>query len=212
MVAPLSVRLREGTKEAHRLAEQAPFIRIFFAGQLSEEVYREFLVQLLHIYAALEEHQERHRAHSVLGKIYFPALYRREALLQDLNFYYGGDQWKELPPHQATQTYVHRISALSNEWVEGLVAHHYTRYLGDLSGGQVLKRIVAKTFKLSSSEGLAFYEFSQISDYSRFKDEYRAQLDSMPVDGTASQKIVEEANHAFDLNRKVFDSMMKRIE
>jgi heme oxygenase len=194
------------------LAEHTPFIRIFFAGHLSAEVYREFLVQLLHIYTAMEEHQERHRGHSVLGKIYFPTLHRREALIQDLSFYYGGNHWEAVLPHEATQTYVQRLNALSDAWVEGLVAHHYTRYLGDLSGGQVLKRIVAKTFELSSSEGLAFYEFSQITDHSQFKDEYRALLDSMPVDDTTSQKIVDEANHAFELNRGVFDSMMKLIE
>ncbi|MDZ7289591.1 MAG: biliverdin-producing heme oxygenase [candidate division KSB1 bacterium] len=209
MVLPLSVRLREGTKEAHRLAEHTPFISNFFEGRLSKEVYREFLVQLFHIYTALEEHQERHHGHKVLGKIYFPALYRRQALLQDLNFYYGDNHWEEVPARKATQIYVQRLDALSDEWVEGLVAHHYTRYLGDLSGGQVLKRIVANTFNLSSRQGMAFYEFPQIPDYSQFKDEYRAQLDSMPVDETTCQKIVDEANHAFALNREVFETMME---
>jgi heme oxygenase len=209
MVSPLSVRLREGTKDSHRLAEGTPFIRDFFAGALSMETYREFLIQLLHIYSALEECQECHHEHVVLGKIYFPTLFRSEALRQDLNFYYGGTHWEKVLPKETTKTYVQRINDLSDEWVEGLVAHHYTRYLGDLSGGQALKRIVAKTFNLSSGNGLAFYEFLHISNHSQFKDEYRILLDSMQLDDDTSRKIVDEANHAFKLNCGVFDSMLK---
>jgi heme oxygenase len=212
MTFPLSVRLREGTKESHRLTESTMFIREFFAGRLSIEAYREFLVQFRYIYAEMENHQERHRTHCLYEKIYFPELYRTTALIQDLNFYYGNGSWREVLPHRATAIYIQRLTALSYEWVEGLVAHHYTRYLGDLSGGQALKQIVAKMFKLLSSEGLAFYEFSRIMDYRQFKDEYRARLDAMPVDDTTSHKIVEEANHAFKLNRQVFDSMMESIK
>ena len=63
----LSTSLREGTHDSHRLAEQTPFIRSFFQGQLSLEAYREFLLQLLHIYQALEDAHSQHRAHALLG-------------------------------------------------------------------------------------------------------------------------------------------------
>ena len=36
-----------------------------------------------------------------------------------------------------------------------LIAHHYTRYLGDLSGGQILKNIAQKALNLDQ-QGLAF--------------------------------------------------------
>lgn len=212
MELSLSVHLREGTKEAHHSAEHTPFIQEFFRGRLSLEIYREFLIQLFHIYMALEKHQERHCNHNLIKEIYFPALYRSKALVQDLNFYYGGDRWEEVPPHPATKTYVERINALSDEWVEGLVAHHYTRYIGDLSGGQILKRIVTKMFNLTSGEGVAFYEFPHIPDYSQFKDEYRAKLDSMALDAITTQKLVDEANYSFELNREVFNSMMMLME
>lgn len=212
MVSPLSVRLREGTKESHRLAEKSLFIRKFFAGDLSRDSYREFLVQLFHIYTAMEDNHEHHSEHVVLRKIHYPTLYRQEALIRDLDFYFENNDWRDLQPHEATQTYVQRIDALSSEWVEGLIAHHYTRYLGDLSGGQALKRIVAKTFQLSSSEGIAFYEFPGIEDYAQFKKKYRAQLDSMRIDEKTIQKIVNEANRAFDLNRGVFDSLAKMYQ
>jgi len=209
MELSLSVRLREGTKESHRLAEHSPFIRKFFEGSLSIEVYREFLLQMHYVYNALEDTQQLHSNHDVIGRIYFPSLFRSKALLHDLNYFYGNNSWEELQPHKATEIYVQRINTLSGEWIEGLIAHHYTRYLGDLSGGQVLKRTVAKAFKLPSNEGLVFYDFPQIDSHSQFKDKYRMLLDSMLVDETASQKIVDEANLAFTLNRDVFDSLIK---
>lgn len=212
MNIPLSMRLREGTKESHRLAEQSPFIRRLFEGRLAIEAYREFLVQLFYVYQTLEESQEKHHAHAVFGKIYFPVLFRREALLQDLDFYFGGHCWEESPPSPATLAYVQRIQSLSAEWIEGLVAHHYTRYLGDLSGGQALKRVVAKMYHLTSNEGLAFYNFPHIENISRFKDEYRLALDEMPVGDPGVQSIVAEANLAFHLNREVFDSMIELVK
>lgn len=209
MTSPLSVLLREGTRDSHRLAENTTFIRQFFAGQLTLEAYRVFLVQLRHIYSALEQAQERHLTHRVLAKIRFPSLYRLAALEEDLRHYFGEERWQEIPPHAATLAYADRVSTLSEDWADGLVAHHYTRYLGDLSGGQVLKRIVAKTFNLDSSAGLAFYDFPQIPDHKAFKEEYRSRLDSMELEEATSQAIVQEAIHAFALNRGVFDAMLE---
>lgn len=208
MNLPLSISLREGTKASHRMAEQSPFMRKLFEGHLTQEVYGEFLVQLFIIYHALEDSQYHHFNHSVLGKVHFPSLFRSEALKQDLDFYFGGSSWKEYHPTPATEAYVQRIRSLAMDWVDGLVAHHYTRYLGDLSGGQVLKRIIARTFNLPSDEGLAFYNFPEITNIPHFKDEYRMALDSLPVDEESVQKIVDEANLAFCLNRAVFDSMI----
>lgn len=104
-----------------------------------------------------------------------------------------------------------RIHRISKDWPIGLVAHHYTRYLGDLSGGQALKRVVAKMYRLTSEEGLAFYNFPQIPNYATFKNEYRARLDALPIDKVTTQKIVAEANDAFQLNQEVFKAMMEFV-
>ena len=204
---PLSVRLREGTKDAHRQAEHSPFIQDIFTGKVSADKYREFLVQLLYIYEALEEQQIRHRDHPVIRQIYFPELFRKDSLQRDLSFYFEDGQWKNLSPAPATMDYVQHIKHLSDQWIEGLVAHCYTRYLGDLSGGQVLKGILARTFKLVNGDGLAFYDFPEIEDHTAFKNQYRSRLDVLPLDEQMAEKLVAEANQAFTLNRAVFDAM-----
>ena len=208
---PLSARLREGTKTSHRLAETTPFIREFFAGRLTVEAYRTFLVQLRHVYAALEAHLAAHRAHPQLGQFYLPELHRVPALAQDLAHYFGAESWQALPPFPTTARYVQRLDDLAAERPVELIAHHYTRYLGDLSGGQALRRIVAKLFPTADGAGLAFYDFPAIPDHTAYKDAYRARLDALPLDEAAGQSLVDEANCAFELNRAVFAGMMDTI-
>jgi heme oxygenase len=63
---------------------------------------------------------------------------------------------------------------------ELLVGHHYTRYIGDLSGGQILKNIAQKAMNLGEHDGLRFYEFDAIPDEKGFKANYRSTLDNLP--------------------------------
>ena len=60
-----------------------------------------------------------------------------------------------------------------------LVAHNYARYLGDLSGGQAVGKILDRTFDLSGAR-LAFYEFPMRPK--PYKDSYRAKLDALSLD------------------------------
>lgn len=203
----LSVLLREGTKTSHRAAENTPFVRAFLAAQITPEAYRELLVRLYQVYSALEQSFAEHQHHPVLGNIHSTALSRKAALEQDLRYYYGADWQVAIRPTPATQTYVERIQALAQEWPLGLVAHHYTRYLGDLSGGQVLKRITAKAFQLPDGNGVAFYEFPEIPDHQQFKSDYRSKLDGLEIDADLAQRIIAEANHAFHLNAELFTEL-----
>jgi heme oxygenase len=208
METTLSVRLREGTKESHRLAERSPFIQKFFKGELTVAEYRTFLLQLLFIYQGLEDCHLVHIENEKLSMVFFPELFRSKVIQQDLHYYYGNSGWKKLKPNKATKKYLDHITSLSVGWVEGLIPHLYTRYLGDLSGGQALKRILTKTFNLTSAEGVAFYDFPKIENHNQFKENYRSLLDSMAFDEVMVSKIVDEATLAFQLNRDIFDSLI----
>ena len=116
--------------------------------------------------------------------------------------------WLEnTPPSAATLDYVNRINQISEEKPELLVAHAYTRYLGDLSGGQILKKIAQRGMGLEGSEGLAFYEFNQVADESQFKINYKAALDSLPIKENEASQIIAEANIAFTLNMNIFSEL-----
>ena len=79
--------------------------------------------------------------------------------------------------------------------------------MGDLSGGQILKGIAQKALNLKE-DGLAFYEFPEITDKKTFKDSYRRVLDTMiPVDQSKVNAIITEANYAFRLNMYMFEEI-----
>jgi heme oxygenase len=207
MSSNLATKLREGTKKSHTMAENTGFVACFLKGTVEKTSYRNLVSNLYFVYSAMEEEMERQREHPVVSKIYFPELNRKAALEQDLFYYYGPNWREQIAPSAAAQEYVARIQTVSNTAPELLVAHSYTRYLGDLSGGQILKKIAQTGMNLSDGEGTAFYEFKTISDEKAFKNTYRQAMNDLPVDDATADRIVDEANDAFGLNMKMFKEL-----
>jgi heme oxygenase len=181
--------LREGTREKHRLAEEAPFVRRLLAGRVLRDAYARFLQSFYFVYAELEA--------ALDGPFDLPGLRRLPALEEDLSWWSA----RERPtPSPATRAYVERIRACSPP---ERVGHFYTRYLGDLYGGEVLMRAVARTFGLSHG-GLAFYRFD---DRVRLRERFRQTLDGLDADADTSRRIVAEACRAFDHNARLFEEL-----
>jgi len=207
MSSNLASKLREGTKKSHSMAENTGFVACFLKGTVEPTSYRKLVANLYFVYSAMEEEMQRHREHPLLSQLYFPELNRKASLEQDLTYYFG-QNWKEqVAPSDAAKDYVARIRKVSNENPELLVSHLYTRYLGDLSGGQILKKIAQNAMNLSDGQGTSFYEFEQIPDEKAFKVMYRDRLDSLPVDEATADRIVDEANAAFGMNMAMFKEL-----
>lgn len=163
------------------------------------------MASLYHIYDALEEEIEHNKENPVYTPLYFPEeLHRRAALEQDMAFWYG-PRWQEAIPYtQATKRYVRRLQQVGRFEPELLVAHAYTRYMGDLSGGQVLKKVAQRALKLpSTGEGTQFYLFENVDNAQQFKQFYRARMNALDLNLETKEKIVEEANKAFEYNMQV---------
>ncbi|MCG8366730.1 MAG: heme oxygenase (biliverdin-producing) [Pseudanabaenales cyanobacterium] len=207
MSSHLATKLREGTKKAHTMAENVGFVKCFLKGVVEKTSYRKLVSNLYFVYSAIEEEMERHHNHPVISKIHFSELNRKDSLEKDLYYYYGANWQEQITPSPAAQAYVQRIHEIANTAPELLVAHSYTRYLGDLSGGQILKGITQRGMNLSNGEGTAFYEFDDISDEKAFKDMYRQAMNDLPIDDAAAERIVEEANAAFGMNMAMFNEL-----
>lgn len=96
-----------------------------------------------------------------------------------------------------------------------LIAHSYTRYMGDLSGGQALKNIIRSALNLPPDQGTGLHEFEQIPTGEarrEFKEKYRQALNSLAIDEATIQRIVEEANYAFKLNRDVMHDLEEDVK
>ena len=209
MAIALASQLREGTKKAHTMAENTGFVSCFLKGVVDKASYRTLVADLYFVYDAMEQEIGRLRAagHPVVGPVGFPELNRRESLEQDLAFYFGEGWRNSVKATPAAQEYVARIHQIAQESPELLVGHHYTRYIGDLSGGQILKNIAQKAMNLGDHDGLRFYEFDAIPDEKGFKVGYRQALDALPIDQATADRIVEEANQAFHLNMTMFQEL-----
>ncbi len=207
MSVNLAPMLREGTKKSHTMAENVGFVKCFLKGVVEKKSYRKLVTNLYFVYGAMEEEMTKLQNHPVISKIYFPELNRKESLERDLYFYYGANWREEIAISEAGQAYVDRIKEVAESEPELLVAHCYTRYLGDLSGGQILKKIALKAMNLNDGEGTTFYEFKDIPDEKEFKNKYRQAMNDLPIDQETAEKIVDEANAAFGRNMELFKEL-----
>ena len=207
MTSNLATKLRAGTQQSHAAAEHTGFMQGFLKGCVDQDSFGKLLSNLYCVYSQLELELECHQNHSLVSYFYFPELNRKANLEKDLAFYFGSD-WKEkVTPSSAAQAYINRIREVSATEPVLLLAHAYTRYMGDLSGGQGLKKIVQSVMNLPEPQGTAFYDFDQISDLKAFKDKYRQALDELPVDEETADKIVAEANNSFKLNIQMLQEL-----
>lgn len=206
MSVNLATQLREGTKKSHSMAENVGFVKCFLKGVVEKTSYRKLVGNLYFVYGAMEEEMDKLQDHSIVSKIYYAELNRKQSLEKDLLFYYGPNWRQEVKISAAGQTYVDRIHEIAQTNPELLVAHSYTRYLGDLSGGQILKKIAQNAMNLQDG-GTAFYEFADIPDEKAFKNTYRQAMNDLPIDQATADRIVEEANAAFGMNMKMFNEL-----
>jgi len=204
----LSRTLKEGTKATHKAAENVHFVREFLKGRVPLRVYQAMVVDLYHVYTALEAAADACRSDPHFGSVHFPEeLSRVGALAKDLEHFFGAG-WRDDPscsPSEAARGYVARLRQVSEEHPALLIAHSYTRYMGDLSGGRVLMRVAIKTYGLAiDTGGVNFYQFEQIGNPKEFKNRFRASLDGLPISAALSSQLVVEANAAFQLNIDLF--------
>ncbi|MFJ9408367.1 heme oxygenase (biliverdin-producing) [Streptomyces sp. NPDC101393] len=203
--APFSTVIRTASAAQHTEAENSSFMSDLLGGKLGILAYRRYTEQLWFVYRTLEEASGTLAADPVAGPFIRPELARTAELERDLT-HLGGPSWSAgLEPLPATAAYAERVAACARDWPAGYVAHHYTRYLGDLSGGQIIRGTAEKTWGFArKGDGVRFYVFEEIGNPAAFKREYRELLDALPVDDLEKQRVVDECKRAFALNSAVF--------
>jgi heme oxygenase len=210
MINDLAMRLREGTKHSHTAAENTAYMKCFLKGIVERDPFSKLLANLYFLYSTLEAEMERHRDHPVVGPMYFSQLNRTAKLAEDLEFFYG-ENWRDrISPTESGEKYVARVLEISETNPALLIAHAYVRYMGDLSGGQGLRKIARSALNLPADKGTGLHEFDGLDTPEArraFKARYRDTLNSLPVDETLAQQIVDEANDAFTMNRDVMHDL-----
>ncbi|MER7910225.1 MULTISPECIES: biliverdin-producing heme oxygenase [unclassified Streptomyces] len=208
MDTPFSTLIRTASHEQHTEAETSSFMGDLLGGRLGVDAYARYTEQLWFVYRALEEGAEALREDPVAGPFIQRELFRTDALEQDLAHLRGPDWRDGLSPLPATVAYAERVAECARDWPAGYVAHHYTRYLGDLSGGQIIRDKAERTWGFArKGDGVRFYVFEEISNPAAFKREYRELLDGVNADDLEKQRIVDECKRAFAFNSAVFHQL-----
>lgn len=208
----LSEQIKVVTKDSHVRAENTELMLSYQKGQVTLAQYKLLLCSLYEIYQALEEELERNSNHPSVAPIFFPSeLGRLESLEKDLGHFYGQNWREKITVPKATKRYSHRLRQIGKDHPEYLVAHAYTRYLGDLSGGQVLGRITQKSLGLRSDEGISFFSFPGVTSPNLFKQLYRSRMNSIELTEVTRKGVLDEAVHSFELNIQVFDDLQKML-
>ena len=198
----LAGALRASTAEEHRHAETRPFIADLMGGKLTLADYTRYLAQFAYIYEALEARDQPSDPEFIRDA----RLDRLAAIESDLAALGVQDRLAEHPALPATAAYVERIRAVAVGPWTGYLAHHYTRYLGDLSGGQAIGAMIARHYG-ATPEQLAFFRFDAIDKPVVYKREYREALDALQVGDGELERIVAEAKIVFVYNAAVFDAL-----
>ncbi|MFG2497395.1 heme oxygenase (biliverdin-producing) [Streptomyces sp. NPDC048441] len=205
---PFSTVIRTASHEQHTEAETSTFMSDLLGGRLGVDAYARYTEQLWFVYRALEDGAAALRDDPVAGPFLKTELLRVAELDRDLAHLRGAGWQAEATPLPATAAYAARVAECAREWPGGYVAHHYTRYLGDLSGGQIIRGKAEQTWGFArKGDGVRFYVFEGIANPAAFKRGYRELLDELGEvvpDELERQRIVDECKRAFALNTAVF--------
>jgi heme oxygenase len=203
-----STQIRTASHEQHVEAETSTFMSDLLGGRLGVEAYARYTEQLWFVYEALEATAGPLASDPVAGPFVRPELFRLASLQRDLAHLRGPGWRSTLTALPATREYAARVEECARTWPAGYVAHHYTRYLGDLSGGQIIRDKAERTWGFAKKgDGVRFYVFEDIGNPAAFKRTYRELLDGIRVDELEKQRIVAECKRAFALNTAVFRAL-----
>lgn len=187
------------TKALHVEAERAGIIRDLLRGDATRDGYALLMRNLHPAYCAMESGLAGHASSPILAEVAEFSLDRAGAIKTDLEAMRGPAWAEEIPLLDSATDYASAIHDASKDDGSRLIAHAYARYLGDLSGGQILQKLLARSINLSPDE-MSFYDFSRFADAENLKSRYRDALDRAAARAPDPDSIVEEAAAAFTHN------------
>jgi heme oxygenase (biliverdin-producing, ferredoxin) len=191
--------LKSVTRAEHKLAEKALFARCFVRGAVEIDAYVQLLTDLRVVYRHMESIVAT-TSDPLTRRVWMPRLARSAAIAKDLEVH---GTWAK--PSDASAIYVDHLGRLAEQQPHLIVAHIYTRYLGDLYGGRILAKMVRRGLKLTTTDGTEFYEFGD--DVMTLRTGFRASINELAISEQHKFQIGDEAIRAFALNRGIFEQL-----
>jgi len=144
--------LKEITKDLHHEAEITQFAKLLLSGKIEKSDYRNYLYNLLAIYDPIEWYCKRQGFFANMQD-----LPRLKAIYADFTELDEGEYYYLTPATLEYQAYLHKLGS-DPDRKHLIKAHLYCRHMGDLFGGQIIKKQVSH---ISSGK---FYEFENADE------------------------------------------------
>lgn len=194
--------MKARTAALHTEAERTGVVSDILKSTVSRQAYLRFMRNLLPVYAALERDLSALSDFPALDVVFGRPLFRTESIQADLTQISGGKDWDDLVVFDETRAYCDAIILASEAKSAALIGHIYVRYLGDLNGGLILKKLVGTRLALSES-ALCFYEFPEIKDLVSFRHRFRAAFNNLTLSSQDIERAIQGAWDAFSWNIKI---------
>jgi heme oxygenase len=137
----LALQLDDGTRKSHSVAQNSAFVTGFFKGLSNRDSYSKLLTSLYFVYVTMEDSFDS-TTEAMVKQMDNPELRRVDAASEDMEYFFGKGWKDKIKPSAAAKKYVARVEEVAKNKPRLLIAHQYTRYLGDLFGGQVSSKNV----------------------------------------------------------------------
>lgn len=199
---PLPERLRLATRQLHTEAERSGAMAALVQGRLPHAGYQRLLAELHRLYGALEAALDANAAQPWLAGVWAGPLRRTAALARDLGP--AAAATTSAPACDATAAYVQRVRQLGDAGDPALLAHVYTRYLGDLHGGQILHALVHRRYP---GQTTSFYDFGGAEAVAALRHALRDALAAAPLTAPEADRVVAEACWSFEQHRRLFEAL-----
>jgi heme oxygenase (biliverdin-producing, ferredoxin) len=175
--------LKELTKEQHKNAERSIFVKKMLKKELTAYQYYVYMANQYVMYDVLERHANKYSIFEGIEEVK-----RTAAILKDLEELEQRFGFEIISYLKSTDSYVDHIEQISND-SDKILAHVYVRHMGDLSGGQIIKKLIPA--------GSGFhYQFD--GDINQLKTKIRDKLHN---------DLADEARVCFDMIKNFMEEL-----
>jgi heme oxygenase len=185
--------LKELTWENHKKAERTKFMQRLIKRNITSHQYYVYLKNQAEAYRILEYYASFQGTFDFENEDLYPIL-RTASMLQDVNDMQDTHSFEDAPIFETVKKYQEYIKHIKDD-KDKLLAHIYVRHMGDLSGGQIIKKLIPGPTRT--------YEFGNNPE--ELKNAVRKRLHDGLVDEANTcfimvQEFLEELEQYFDNN------------
>ncbi|KAG7395640.1 Heme oxygenase 2 [Phytophthora boehmeriae] len=188
--------MRAATREIHSVSDSLINLKLVVA-LTDKQLYGRALLLFYYIYAQLESAIKTNKDHEAFQGLHelLADIARADGIAKDLNYYLGEDWSTKYQPTSAVQAYVKHLQGLEKK------AHAVC-----FSGGQMIQKLVKKSFAPPTGEGLNAFAFN-VKSRMVLRNSIKDKINAVPCDEATTKFILAESMSCFKMNNQVVRSL-----